>query len=126
MVSARARRPSHRRAGDHALQAGPGADADARREHRRGAQRSTGETWANSGDPFALIYEEASIYAQGQFDYQAAAGYAYDVWALPTVTVAAGNRIVIAADSVTLKVVEAAAVAGPGPLRRIRCNLVTS
>lgn len=86
---------------------------------------STGETWANSGSPFKVLYEEASIYSQGQFDYQAPAGYAYDLWVLPSVTVNAGDRVVVADDAITFKVVEAAPVASPGPLRRLRCNRVS-
>lgn len=83
---------------------------------------TSAESWANSGSTFLCNYEQASLYAQGQFDYQGGAGYTYDVWVLPTQTVNAGDRIVVAADSMTFKVLDAGVVGAPGPLRRLRCQ----
>jgi hypothetical protein len=85
-------------------------------------QSTSAETWANSGSAFSCNYEESSPSAQGALDYAAGAGYGYDVWTLPSQTVNAGDRIVV--DSMTFKVLEAAAVGAPGPLKRLRTQRI--
>lgn len=85
-------------------------------------QSVSAETWANSGTAFVCMYEESSPAQQGTLDYGAGAGYGYDVWTLPTQTVSAGDRIVV--DSMTFKVLEAAAVGAPGPLKRLRTQRI--
>lgn len=84
------------------------------------------ETWANSGSAFPMMYEQASLASQGAFDYQAGAGYAFDLWVLPTQTINAGDRIVVASDSMTFEVLEASIVGAPGPLKRLRSRLVVA
>ncbi|MCC6314215.1 MAG: hypothetical protein IT337_09370 [Thermomicrobiales bacterium] len=81
------------------------------------------ETWANSGSAFACMYEETAPAAQGTLDYDAGAGYGFDVWMAPTQTVNAGDRIVV--DGITVKVLEAATVGAPGPLKRVRTQRLT-
>lgn len=85
-----------------------------------------GETWATSGPTFRLKYEPASPISQGQFDYQAPAGYAFDVKVLPSQAMDAGDRIVVPAVGMTFQVVDAPPVGSMGMFRLLRCKLVTS
>ena len=85
-------------------------------------QTITEETWTDSGDAFVCNYEESSPAQQGALDYAGGAGYGYDLWLLPTQTVRAGDRLVV--DGITFKVLEAATVGAPGPLRRLRTQRI--
>lgn len=85
-------------------------------------QSTSAETWANSGSAFSCMYEESSAATQGTLDYSAGAGYGYDVWMKPSQTVNAGDRIIC--DSMTFKVLEAASVGAPGPLKRLRTQRI--
>lgn len=85
-------------------------------------QSTSSESWATSGSAFVCMYEESSPQQQGTLDYSGGAGYGYDVWVKPTQTLNAGDRIVV--DAMTFKVLEAAKVGAPGPLRRLRTQRI--
>lgn len=86
-------------------------------------QTTSAETWADNGDAFSCMYEEASPSAQSAFAHEAGGGFGYDVWMLPTQTILNSDRIVV--DGITLQVVEATPIGAPGPLRRVRTRRVS-
>lgn len=83
-----------------------------------------GETWPAFGDPFPVAITETSPLVQGVLDYDAGAGYGYDVWMAHDQELAAGDHLEIG--TMTLKVQEVTIAASIAPLKRARCTRLTS